>query len=343
MPIMHITPVASTRINPYLNIPPPPPIIQTKVSDSEIENDWSGIYTSAEIAKLKNFINKNKFQQFISNEIPTTMFNDLKIMVNDKMPYYETICKTMYIVSEITKKHKLLDYTICVKGGKAAQMLIAKMNLSFVPIYRSNDVDILLIPKNGIYDREMLHNRALKIAKLVKYLIENDHPTSLFEPPTNSNIIKLSYMFNTNAFEAFMDIDFGETPEYSKPYYENLITFNSKKHQLQYNIQSIDLFIKEKLFFKKSYMLTCTDIDKTCNCGAATIITECRGLCSKCNYYKSKFDNVINYLLHGILIRDAAQMHKKMDNANEIYEINKKMKELYIAYDSTVTPQILNI
>ena len=173
----------------------------------------------------------------------------------------------------------------------------------------------------------------------MKYLIENDHATSLFEPPTNPNIIKLSYKFNTNTFEAFMDIDFGETPEYAKPYYENLITFNDKKHQLEYNIQSLELFIKEKLFFKKSYMLTCRQkpiSDCVCHIIRPTMTSECKESCSKCNYYQPKFDNVINYLLHGIYIRDAAQIV----NANKM---NKKMKELYIAYDSTIVPQMLKI
>lgn len=184
--------------------------------------------------------------------------------------YNTILCATMICFGLISEKMKSQDYTLMFKGGKANQLVLSTINTTLE--YESDDIDILVIPKEGIeYNREHIENLSTHIGFLLKWLLTSPKektniisvllpdPSKLF---LNPNIVKVSYIKQYNrsryTFRPISDVDFKELSPDIQPFFAEPNIFNKYIPELDTNIRvicpNITGIIDEKLFYYIKYM-----------------------------------------------------------------------------------------
>jgi hypothetical protein len=199
------------------------------------------------------------------------------ISSNDFSKMNVILCTSLLLFGTISHRMANQPYTFLLKGGKAIQLVLSKIQESMnapnpihISDYESEDIDILIRPLlYKPYDREEIKNLAGHLASLLKWFvdIEDIHCKVAIQPPEeskfNPNIYKLSYPIpNTKAFKALSDIDFKDLDEEAKVYYSRCI-----QHKSSIDLDSeldIDLTFKcpshmsqlnEKLYYYSKYVV----------------------------------------------------------------------------------------
>jgi hypothetical protein len=199
------------------------------------------------------------------------------ISSNDFSKMNVILCTSLLLLGTISHRMSNQPYTFLLKGGKAIQLVLSKIQESMnapnqihVPDYESEDIDILIRPLlYKPYDREEIKNLAGHLASLLKWFvdIEDIDCKVAIQPPEeskfNPNIYKLSYPIpNTKAFKALSDIDFKDLDEEEKVYYSRCIQHKSSLDldenldiDLTFKCPSLMSQLNEKLYYYSKYVV----------------------------------------------------------------------------------------
>lgn len=205
-------------------------------------------------------------------ELFGTFINDKDI---DFSHYNIILCAALLIFGVISEKMIGQDYKLIFKGGKAIQLVLA--GIPNMEQYVSEDIDVLVLPNENIpYNEANIKNLAGHVSYLIKWFLnmpDNNYNISVKEPVAgnpmaNPFIFKLSFIKTTkkydyrrNAmiddFRQFSDIDFKETPESIKPYFEKSIEYKFYIEELGENIlfrcPNIGALLDEKIYYYIKY------------------------------------------------------------------------------------------
>jgi hypothetical protein len=214
-------------------------------------NFWEGIISLDEIESLKTAI-----QQVSS----TGIIQSIKTI----LPYYYSeqqlshiqhliIYTLLYVIGTLNQKLRDIHQTkIVIKGGKALQFR--------ADLYPSDDIDLLVISGNKDFAKVLSFNLSI----LVKWLIESNPAVSIkfpnltpSNPYDNINIVKMSYLSDTQQYIPIADIDFLQyDPTSTKPNFfaENILeTISVEQRQLKFYIQNLQAFTSEKIYYYVEY------------------------------------------------------------------------------------------
>ncbi len=198
------------------------------------------------------------------------------------------MCITFLCLGLLSHRLRNSDYTIVFKGGKVAQMMYPNAK------YKSDDIDIVLVSKNG-YDREQMRIFSLHIGYLLQYISGGILPVSLRSNTADEtvfpDVVKISVEYH--GYIPVCDIDFSNSLDYLK-------------HNISINetVNGLKLLFRhpsEKAFFidKLKYFIQFSDL--------------------KFTERTKRYDYLISKFKRALL---AIQAHhtKKMDFANSILE-----------------------
>lgn len=157
--------------------------------------------------------------------------------------YNNTLCKTFILLGIISKylwEDKTCDYFILIKGGKAVQLLLKDTN-----VYDSHDIDISIVPKNGIeYNLDSAHNMAQHLARLLKWVMSN---IEVKQKPSDAEYSTVVKLYCCESKYAFCDIDYGK-PSETLFDYDSLAHFAIYFDSL-YISSNLDMTLKEKIYY----------------------------------------------------------------------------------------------
>ena len=186
---------------------------------------------------------------------------------NDFSNYNILLCAALLVFGIISKKMDQQDYQIIFKGGKAIQLVLGQIPKSSV--YESEDIDVLVMPKDVDYNIELVKNVSGHIAYLVKWFLKIDihYPGSPidisvlqpdpFNPRGNPYIFKLSHKKGPRNFKAFSDIDFREIPINIKPFFDKSIHYqfviSELDEKVTFTCPNIVALLEEKLYYYSLY------------------------------------------------------------------------------------------
>ena len=194
---------------------------------------------------------------FIVSESPTDFSN-----------FNVILCMAFLVYGIISHRmsEKKEAYQLVLKGGKAIQIVLSETEVP--PIYESEDIDILLLPKRG-YDREEIKRLSGHLAYLMKWFLEIpllEKMVSVLDPDDpisrNPDVYKLSYHnMAAHSFRAFSDIDFKELPKEGKKYYTHLMDFHQEvpilKEEMTFHCPTLDLLLDEKIYYYSKFFIMC--------------------------------------------------------------------------------------
>ena len=157
------------------------------------------------------------------------------------------------------------DYEIICKGGKAVQLVLSELNI--LEEYNSEDIDILVYPKNIPYNENNIKNLAGHITFLVKWLLEIPETNFKFsiQQPTNEKknvktnpyIYKLSQIMN--GYNPIMDVDFREKQLINNPnaddFSKYLFNIPQLKQDILFICPSILSMINDKIYYYIKYYI----------------------------------------------------------------------------------------
>jgi hypothetical protein len=183
----------------------------------------------------------------------------------DFTQYNIVLCATLLVFGIISQKMKQQDYELIFKGGKAIQLVLA--DIPGISMYESEDIDILLMPNEGIvYDEINVKNLSGHISYLVNWFLTITTPIkiniSVLAPNPNNKranpfIYKLSYTKQYTGFKAISDVDFREIPEMIKPYFERSVdyqfTISELDEKITFKCPDIGSLLDEKLYYYIKY------------------------------------------------------------------------------------------
>lgn len=215
------------------------------------------------------------------------------------------LCATFIILGIISNKLANQDYKLLFKGGKAIQLALD--GIAGSTEYNSEDIDCLLMPKDGVYNLEEIKNLAGHIAYLVEWFLKTDkQDISVLPPRENPFIFKLSYKFRapyskSELFAAFSDIDFRQIPEDIKLLFEDTVSKSFKVDELDqvvlFEYPSIETLLNEKIYYYLKYFMF-KEILKT---GGKITNPEYSGLTEdECNRILEKFKRAILILTNAM-------------------------------------------
>lgn len=254
----------------------------------------------------------------------------------DFSQYNIILCASLLIFGIISQKMKYQDYQLIFKGGKAIQLVLAK--IPGINMYESEDIDVLLMPKQGIiYDEILIKNLSGHIAYLIKWFLTVNTPVISVLVPNPSNkranpfIFKLSYIKQGRGFKAFSDIDFREIPQTIKPYFERAIdyTFNilELEQRVSFKCPDIGSLLDEKLYYYAKYTIFKDMLTKKQTIPepdyATLTIDECIRLLDK-------FKRAIINLNKGLQIARDTELSGSELESKEIKSITNRFKKLNI-------------
>jgi hypothetical protein len=246
--------------------------------------------------------------------------------------YNILLCAALLVFGIISKKMEQQDYKIIFKGGKAIQLVLGQIPQSTV--YQSEDIDVLVMPKDSSYNMELVKNLSGHITYLVKWFLkiklpqtpglvrENIIDISVLRPNPNnprSNpfIFKLSYIQQIGGFKPISDIDFKEIPENIKPFFEKSVNYqfliSELDERVTFTCPNIVALLEEKLYYYalytefKSLLLERQPIRKS---GYETLTVD------ECNRLLDKFSRAIVSLNKGLQMQrfpsaSISELHEK--------------------------------
>ena len=201
-----------------------------------------------------------------------TFINDTDI---DFSHYNIVLCAALIVFGIISEKMIGQNYTLLFKGGKAIQLVLA--GIPETSEYKTEDIDVLIMPnKNEPYVESNIKNLSGHLAYLIRWFLntpETQYQVSVQVPNlsnvrANPFIFKLSYLKVTQKhdyrkqimvddFKQFSDIDFKETPESVKQYFENSIAYKFFISELNQTVlfrcPNLGSLLNEKLYYYAKY------------------------------------------------------------------------------------------
>lgn len=208
--------------------------IQTEsYSPEEIPTFWLPIFTGSELLDIRTQIQKIVSSDLKSNGMPE-MCSIVKSLVStytnppENRTYNIMNCAVFLLMGIISAKLDNQKYNMILKGGKAVQLLLSQMRSR--DQYYSEDVDILLIPNNGVYHLEEMQILASHIALLINWFLAETTLPVFLKIPSNTDInpyvTKISFKNSaTNQFKVVSDIDIKPIPEFMLHHYLNRLNY----------------------------------------------------------------------------------------------------------------------
>ena len=253
------------------------------------------------------------------------------------------LCAMLVIFGIISNRMIGQEYEFALKGGKAVQIVLD--STPNAPEYKSEDIDVLVIPKKA-YDAEEIKRVAGHLANLFLWFLHMPDRGAIISvqthgprnPRANPFIYKLSYGSKYGdrlAYKAMMDIDFKEIPDeirtlYSNPYLKT-VGLRKFKTDVTFLCPNIGSLLDEKVFYYVKYFKYLKRIQagervmEDYN-GVQTEVTEkmCDFMIGKVNVNgrpneTGKFDKAIRALTIGL-------EKKRGDNTVEAYRASVKRR-----------------
>ena len=237
------------------------------VSGGEMQEMWS-------VCKINKTIIPSYYVP-AKNE-PYMSFGNLIYDQNMDFSYYNILlCATLLVYGIISDKMVGQDYDLIFKGGKATQLVLS--GIENIDEYKTEDIDVLVMQKPEIlYNSQNIQNLSGHVANFVKWFLQipnSPFNISLLEPnPENKRanpyIYKLSYIKQTKKrdykrqmmvddFKPFSDIDFKETPENIKPFFdastEYVFSIPELKTKVLFKCPNLGSLLDEKLYYYAKY------------------------------------------------------------------------------------------
>lgn len=205
--------------------------------------------------------------------IPTASHTGLLVVESpiDTSNYNILLCAALLVFGIISKKMEKQDYHIIFKGGKAIQLVLGQIKAS--EIYKSEDIDVLVMPNDIVYNEEHVKNLSGHIGYLVRWFLNITIPQPLPQRPniidisvlrpnpsnprSNPFIFKLSYKKQFGGFQAISDIDFKEIPENIKSFFEKSVNYqfviSELDEKVTFTCPNIVALLEEKLYYYSLY------------------------------------------------------------------------------------------
>jgi hypothetical protein len=258
------------------------------------------------------------------------------------------LCATLIIVGIISYKMIGQDYKILFKGGKAIQLVLT--GIPNISEYISEDIDILVMPNNILYDEASIKNLAGHLAYLIRWFLnvpQTNYNISV-QPPNpeklkaNPHIFKLSYIkfykkydsrkqIKIDEYKQFSDIDFKEVPTDIKPFFESeqrefnfdiSLSGDTRQHLL-FVSPNLGALLNEKIYYYTKYFKYKQLLEskkQITDPGYETLTID------DCNRFLEKFKRAIVIMNNGLQIQ--RQTHKQKDVDKDT--IDKMEKESII-------------
>ena len=239
-----------------------------RIQDTKLTEMWS-------ICKIIQTLIPTYYVPTIFNPVLPTAAHTGPLYVEsstDFSNYNILLCAALLVFGIISKKMVHQDYKIIFKGGKAIQLVLGQ--ITETNVYESEDIDVLVMPKDIPYDGELVKNLSGHIGYLIKWFLNIRIPQPLPErenildisvlapnprnPRANQYIFKLSYMQHVGGFKPFSDIDFNEIPMKIKPFFERAINYPFEIAELGekvlFTCPDIGSLLDEKLHYYVKYI-----------------------------------------------------------------------------------------
>ena len=205
--------------------------------------------------------------------IPTASHTGLLVVESpiDTSNYNILLCAALLVFGIISKKMEQEGYRIIFKGGKAIQLVLGQ--IMETDIYKSEDIDVLVMPKDIVYNEEQVKNLSGHICYLVRWFLNITIPQHLPQRPNiidisvlrpdplnprgNPYIFKLSYKKQFGGFQAISDIDFKQIPENIKVFFDKSVNYQFVISELDeivaFTCPNIVALLEEKLYYYSLY------------------------------------------------------------------------------------------
>lgn len=260
------------RIMEMINVDVNIPLIKKPEAEfREIENVWG-------VCQINQALIPAYFVQ-TTNELYNVFDSWVMDPEGDFSNYNIILCAALIIFGVISYKMREQDYEFIIKGGKAIQLVLS--NIPQPDIYKSEDIDLLIVPKLGVERDELaIQNLAANLAYLMKWFLNRtdiklnisiQSPDSS-RPDTNQYIYKLSYlksitkkffskresrMVEVNDYKPFADIDFKNLAEPIGAFFQDVISYPFFIPELNTHVlftcPNIESILNEKLYFYIKY------------------------------------------------------------------------------------------
>lgn len=199
------------------------------------------------------------------------LFNDTP---QDVYEYNMLLCSIFIILGIITpffNQNPDSHYKIIIKGGKATQFLLHEFRTKKIPEYITNDIDFLVVPKDGIdynfYEIKYIAayisniiNQFLNVGNKISILIP-DNPEYIKNPRINPYVIKISYSKSSRTgFRALCDIGFDEIKDEVSDFFTSNQMFMTTVNNLDlpetkvlYEYPTLESVFREKIYYTILY------------------------------------------------------------------------------------------
>lgn len=234
------------------------------IKNSEVSELWS-------VCKINETMIPTYFTQ--TKNAPYEVFGS---MIGDQdvdfSNYNIVLCSALIILGIISNKMIGQDYKIIFKGGKAIQMVLA--GIKETTKYKTEDIDLLILPNLDIpYDLKTVKNLSGHLAYLLRWFLNTQYNVSVQSPNienlrANPFLYKLSYVkvnkkrdYRTqnlvDDFRQFSDIDFKQTPDNIKDYFDKSIEYKFYIPELEENVlyrcPNLGSLLNEKIHYYAKY------------------------------------------------------------------------------------------
>ena len=251
---------------------------------NQIPSFWLPLFTADELTRLRSEI-----QEFTKNNgsylnvavcnmvtsiipkytIPTKNEPIEKYGISHRKSDYDfhkfnqLLCAVFFLYGIISNRLIKEKYSLVFKGGKAVQILMSQFNT--IDNYSSEDIDILIIPNDGVYNLEEMRILSSHIGYLVHWLLNITENTISVKIPSSSRdnpyVTKISYINRDPFYSKFMvisDIDIKPIPEFMLHYYTNtgnyfVVDTSMENWNITYRTLSILPFLDEKIYYYTLY------------------------------------------------------------------------------------------
>jgi hypothetical protein len=214
--------------------------------------------------KMRNILNDKSICNVLQKYIKTYSSNTEQVVSgvgNDNFDeqYNLYLCFIFIAFGLITQLLEFERYKVVFKGGKAIQL--ALLNKNSLEKHYSDDIDILIIPKEIQYNQAEIITIAQHIRNFIMWLAPE--PTQLISKlDVSSYIIKISY--NNGKKKALVDIDYRRLPDYSIDFFRNtekieLTVTELDDLKLVFELPTFDSIVNEKLY----YLIQFTNLQET--------------------------------------------------------------------------------
>lgn len=286
---------------------------------------------------------------------PYMSFGNLIYDQNMDFSYYNILlCATLLVYGIISDKMSGQDYDLIFKGGKATQLVLS--GIENIDEYKTEDIDVLVMQKPDIpYNSQNIQNLSGHVAYFVKWFLQipnSPFNISLLEPnPENKRanpyIYKLSYIKQTKKrdykrqimvddFKPFSDIDFKETPENIKPFFdtstEYVFNIPELKTKVLFKCPNLGSLLDEKLYYYAKYKKIIQD-NKPVNEEGLTI--------EECERFLEKFKRAILAMNRGLQKQRFGELSPDELRNKETKSIQSRLGKIGIV-DETLKISIVN-